>query len=434
MDKPTCKSGRLGIMEPARADASNNGSAEAAQARPAQHNLLIRFARHDAVSGNKERCSCLRISALTAPRSNRIARPRSWRSGPAIANISHRLGLDRTRCAESRPPGRPGPPACSAGRRPLRRRPHRGCGGPMADARRTQNPAGRGEGRKAEIHRPQGEMAAIRRHAGGGAGAASRPRRRGRDLRRMALHRARLVRQHVPSLLQSGQPVLRQAGGARDSAGGGPHWRYRRTGGPLACRRPRSENGQRLLKPSAGLPPVCGGPGLARAARLADGIIALRFRPDESIPKGLDRDEVLRQLEATESDRPADIRDRAILMLRITCGLRAGAVAGLTLDDWDWHGQRLQARCPKPGRTSHYPLSPGVGNSIVRYFTEVRSPPGSERDLFLTMRAPVRPITAQAIGLIVRNRADLIGIVGKRRGRTRCATPRPRGFSIIAWR
>ena len=170
------------------------------------------------------------------------------------------------------------------------------------------------------------------------------------------------------------------------------------------------------------------------AARRADGILTLRFRTDESIPKGLNRDEILRQLATTESDRPADIRDRAILMLRITCGLRAGEVAGLTLDDWDWYGQRLRARCPKPGRTSHYPLSPGVGNSIVRYLTEVRSPPGSERDLFLTMRAPVRPTTAQASGLIVGNRADLIGIVGKRRGRTRCATPRPRGFSIMACR
>ena len=124
------------------------------------------------------------------------------------------------------------------------------------------------------------------------------------------------------------------------------------------------------------------------AAGLADGIIPLRFRRDESIPKGMDRDEVLRLLATTEGDRPADIRDRAILMLLITYGLRAGEVAGLSLDDLDWHGQRLQARCPKPGRTSHYPLSPGVGNSIVRYLTEVRSPPGSERDLFLTMRAP----------------------------------------------
>ena len=141
-----------------------------------------------------------------------------------------------------------------------------------------------------------------------------------------------------------------------------------------------------------------------------------RFRPDETIPKGLDRDEVLRLLATAEGDRPADIRDRAILMLLTACGLRAGEVAGLGLDDLDWHGQRLRVRCPKPGRTSHFPLSPGVGNAIVRYLAEVRSLPGPDRNLFLTLNAPIRPITANAIGSLVRARADRIGVTGKRRG------------------
>ena len=40
-------------------------------------------------------------------------------------------------------------------------------------------------------------------------------------------------------------------------------------------------------------------------------------------------------LATTEGDRPADVRDRAILMLLITYGLRAGEVADLRLDDPD---------------------------------------------------------------------------------------------------
>ena len=152
------------------------------------------------------------------------------------------------------------------------------------------------------------------------------------------------------------------------------------------------------------------------AIGLAEGIMPQRFRPDETIPKGLDRDEVLRLLATAEGDRPADIRDRAILMLLTACGLRAGEVAGLGLDDLDWHGQRLRVRCPKPGRTSHFPLSPGVGNAIVRYLAEVRSLPGPDRNLFLTLNAPIRPITANAIGSLVRARADRIGVTGKRRG------------------
>ena len=150
-------------------------------------------------------------------------------------------------------------------------------------------------------------------------------------------------------------------------------------------------------------------------AGLADGIMPPRFHPGETIPKGLDRDEILRLLATTEGDRPGDVRDRAILMLLITYGLRAGEVAGLGLDDLDWVDERLQVRRPKPGRTHHYPLSRGVGQTILRYIREVR-PQRPERTLFLTLRAPIRPVTGSTIGLIVKRRVDRIGIAGKRRG------------------
>ncbi len=150
-------------------------------------------------------------------------------------------------------------------------------------------------------------------------------------------------------------------------------------------------------------------------AGLADGILPPRFHPGETIPKGLTRDEVLRLLATTEGDRPVDVRDRAILMLLIAYGLRAGEVAGLGLDDLDWTEERLQVRRPKPGRIHHYPLSRGVGQTVLRYIREVR-PQRPERALFLTLRAPIRPMTRDAIGDVVSNRADRIGIVGKRRG------------------
>ncbi len=150
-------------------------------------------------------------------------------------------------------------------------------------------------------------------------------------------------------------------------------------------------------------------------AGLADGIMAPRFHPGETIPKGLDRDEVMRLLATTEGDRPADVRARAILMVLITYGLRAGEVAGLGLDDLDWREERVQVRRPKPGRTHHYPLSRGVGQTILRYIREVR-PPRPERALFLTLNAPIRPITGHTIGHVVRRRVARIGIVGKRRG------------------
>ncbi len=150
-------------------------------------------------------------------------------------------------------------------------------------------------------------------------------------------------------------------------------------------------------------------PGLAAA------IIPGRMHPGETIPKGLDRDEVVDLLGTTEGDRPADIRDRAILMLLITYGLRAGEVGGLQLDDLDWVQETLRVRCPKPGRTHLYPLSRSVGQTIVRYLREVR-PARPDRTLFLSLNAPLRPITRDVITHVVHSRLGHLGVTGKRRG------------------
>lgn len=148
---------------------------------------------------------------------------------------------------------------------------------------------------------------------------------------------------------------------------------------------------------------------------VAQGIMAPRIHPGGALPKGLDREDVLRLLATTEGSRPADVRDRGILMLLIAYGLRAGEVAGLRLDDFDWKDETLRVRRPKPGRIHHYPLSPGVGQAILRYLRELR-PQRPERTLFLTLSAPLRPLSRSAMWHIVRSRLDRIGITGKRRG------------------
>ena len=148
---------------------------------------------------------------------------------------------------------------------------------------------------------------------------------------------------------------------------------------------------------------------------LAAGIMAPRFMADEIVPKGLRREDVLRLLASVQGDRPVDKRDRAILMLFVTYGLRAGEVAGLRLDDLDWENEIIRVRCPKPGRTHVWPLSPDVGNAILRYIREAR-PTGFGRSLFFTSNAPIRPVGRKTLGKIVRDRLAGIGIVSGRRG------------------
>lgn len=161
----------------------------------------------------------------------------------------------------------------------------------------------------------------------------------------------------------------------------------------------------------------------------APGIAAVikspRLYAREGIPEGPSWEEVQRLLESTIGNRPADIRDHAILMLLAVYGLRRGEVARLQLDDLDWAGERIVVPRPKQRRIQHYPLVPPVGEAIVRYLQEVR-PRCTYRSLFLTMAAPIRPLSALSITPIVRWRLKALGVDLPRRGahclRHACAT------------
>jgi len=151
------------------------------------------------------------------------------------------------------------------------------------------------------------------------------------------------------------------------------------------------------------------------ARGLAAGILPPRFTPDEKVPRGLKRQDVIRLLATTEGKRPADKRDRAILMLFIAYGLRAGEVRRLQLDDFDWENELLRVHRPKSGRTQFYPLSQSVGQAVIRYIRDVR-PSGFGRSLFFTLIAPVQPLSRGSLGSVVRDRLSRIGISSGRRG------------------
>jgi integrase/recombinase XerD len=124
---------------------------------------------------------------------------------------------------------------------------------------------------------------------------------------------------------------------------------------------------------------------------LADAIQGPRVFSQASLPAGPSWDDVRRLLATTEGDHPADVRDRAILMLLAVYGLRAGEVVRLRLEDFDWERELLSVTCPKTRQTRTYPLSRPVGDAVLRYLREVR-PRSSHRELFLALLAPVRPL------------------------------------------
>ena len=139
------------------------------------------------------------------------------------------------------------------------------------------------------------------------------------------------------------------------------------------------------------------------ASRIAEGLAVACHYPKQTIPKGPDRDEVNRLLATTQGNGSSDLRDRAILMMLITYGLRAGELCALELDDIDWHDGRFQIFGSKTARNQYFPLSGSVGDSVIRYVREVRfrSP---HRKVFLTLRVPYPPLNGKSLNAIVTRR------------------------------
>lgn len=145
----------------------------------------------------------------------------------------------------------------------------------------------------------------------------------------------------------------------------------------------------------------------------------------EGLPVGPSWDDVKQLLAAANGDRPVDIRDRALLMLLAVYGLRAGEVAALRLQDFDWEREVLNVPHSKSQRPRTYPFCRPVGDAVIRYLREVR--PRSElREVFLILVAPFRPLTAKTLGRVVERRLHALGLTLPRYGshalRHACAT------------
>jgi site-specific recombinase XerD len=145
------------------------------------------------------------------------------------------------------------------------------------------------------------------------------------------------------------------------------------------------------------------------SAGIAAAIESPRLFRDETLPAGPAWEDVPSIIPPNDSTQPRAIRDRAILLLFIVYGLRSGEVARLRLEDIDWVLEQLTVTRTKQYRSQIYPLSHAVGTAIVRYLREVR--PGSRcREVFLTLRAPFRPLTVSGLYHVAHSRFRQLSI------------------------
>jgi site-specific recombinase XerD len=109
-----------------------------------------------------------------------------------------------------------------------------------------------------------------------------------------------------------------------------------------------------------------------------------------SLPRHLSADQLAQVLAACEGDAPARVRDRAIVLLLVRLGLRAGDVRQLRLSDLEWeHGT---IRVTGKGRYQvRLPLPQEVGEAVARYLACRPSRPETDR-VFLSTIAPIAPL------------------------------------------
>ena len=136
------------------------------------------------------------------------------------------------------------------------------------------------------------------------------------------------------------------------------------------------------------------------------------------LPQCLSASEVARLLAACDGESVARIRDRAIILLLVRLGLRAGDVAELRLTDIDWEDGSFVVS-GKSRREARLPLPQEVGDALLSYLE--RRPAANTDYIFLRLIAPIGPLC----------RGDAVSSVVKRVMRRASVTAPARGAHIL---
>ena len=107
---------------------------------------------------------------------------------------------------------------------------------------------------------------------------------------------------------------------------------------------------------------------------------------------------------------PADLRDRAIIAVLSTYGVRGVQVRRLRLEDLDWEQNTIRFPAAKGGRAIQQHLSAKVGNRIAEYLLKAR-PSCSYPEVFLSTCEPAAPFTISAqLSSILKKRIKQAGV------------------------
>jgi integrase/recombinase XerD len=144
------------------------------------------------------------------------------------------------------------------------------------------------------------------------------------------------------------------------------------------------------------------------SAPLAGAVPSVARWSGAALPRGLTSKQVAALLASCDRRRALGRRDYAILVLLVRLGLRAAEVSALRLDDIDWRAGEIVVR--GKGRTEErLPLPADVGTAIAAYLQRGR-PRRAEREVFLRGCAPLRGLSPDGVGEVVRAASERAGL------------------------
>jgi site-specific recombinase XerD len=114
-----------------------------------------------------------------------------------------------------------------------------------------------------------------------------------------------------------------------------------------------------------------------------------------SLPRYLNREQIAALIHSCRKSGPHGWRDRAIILLLIRLGLRAGDVVGMRTTDIDWQDATLLVR-GKGRRDVRLPVPQDAGDAVLDYVEHGRQPVAIDR-VFLCEKAPFRALASGPI-------------------------------------
>lgn len=135
----------------------------------------------------------------------------------------------------------------------------------------------------------------------------------------------------------------------------------------------------------------------------------------EKLPSVYTAEEVKRIESSVNRSSAVGKRDYALLLLATRLGLRASDIAFLSFASLDWENSMIILNQYKTGQETELPLLAEIGEAIINYLRVGRVQSDSP-NVFLSARAPYRPMTGKAVSNAVRQIIDASGVsIGQRK-------------------